>query len=154
AALVSRFASLLESGADPARLGRTLGASLLDPVLPLLDARVKRIVIVPDGALHRLPFDALRLADGHYVFERYAVGLAPSASPLVALRDREKRSARATSVRLLAIGDPAIATTPRDTTRGIDIDDDLSALATMRGAPKLEGAAREARLVARYAPSA
>jgi CHAT domain-containing protein/tetratricopeptide (TPR) repeat protein len=151
---VSRFTSLLESGADAARLGRTLGASLMDPLLPLLTARVKRIVIVPDGALHRLPFDALRLADGRYLFERYAVGIAPSASALVALRARRGRREQATSLRLLAIGDPAIATTIRDTSRDGDAEDDLSAIATMSGAPKLVGASREARLVARYAPTA
>jgi len=154
AASVSRFTSLLESGADAARLGRTLGASLLDPVMPLLNARVKRIVIVPDGPLHRLPFDALRLADGHYLFERYAVGIAPSASAVVALRTRRERSERATSVRLLAMGDPAIATTMRDTSRDGDADDDVSAIATMSGAPRLVGASREVRLVAQYAPTA
>ena len=153
-ASVGRFTSLLESGADAARLGRTLGASLLDPLMPLLNARVKRIVIVPDGALHRLPFDALRLADGRYLFERYAVGIAPSASAVVALRARRARSDASASLRLLAIGDPAIATTVRDTSRDGDAEDDLSALATMTGAPKLIGASREARLVAGYAPAA
>ena len=153
AASVSRFTSLLESGADAARLGRTLGASLLDPVLPLLDARVKRIVIVPDGALHRLPFDAVRVSDGRYLFERYAVGIAPSASALVALRARREGSERTTPLRLLAIGDPAIATTLRDTSRDGNAEDDLSAIA-MSGVPKLVGASREARLVARYAPTA
>ena len=81
---MARFTSLLESGADAARLGRTLGASLLHPLIPLLTARVKRIVIVPDGPLHRLPFDALRLVDGRYLFERYAIGVAPSARPALA----------------------------------------------------------------------
>jgi hypothetical protein len=154
AASVSRFTSLLESGADAARLGRILGASLLDPVLPLLDARIKRIVIVPDGALHRLPFDALRVMDGRYLFERYAVGIAPSASAVVALRARRERNERTTPLRLLAIGDPAIVTTFRDTSRDGDAEDDLSAIATMSGVPKLIGASREARLVARYAPTA
>ena len=152
--VVTRFTSLLESGADPTRLSRTLGAGLLEPLLPILGARVKRIVIVPDGALHRLPFDALRLSDGRYLFERYAVGIAPSASAVVALRARPARDQRSSSLRLLAIGDPAIATTIRDTSRDGDAEDDLSALATMSGAPKLVGASREARLVARYAPAA
>jgi CHAT domain-containing protein/tetratricopeptide (TPR) repeat protein len=151
---VARFTSLLESGTDAARLGRTLGASLLDPVLPLLAPGVKRIVIVPDGALHRLPFDALRLADERYLFERYAVGIAPSASAVVALRARRGRSERATPVRLLAIGDPAIGTAVQDTSRESGAEDDLSAIATTSSAPKLVGASREARLVARYAPSA
>jgi CHAT domain-containing protein len=55
---------------------------------------------------------------------------------------------------MLAIADPAIATTVRDTSRDGDAGDDLSALATVSGAPRLMGASREARLVARYAPAA
>ena len=154
AGAVARLTSLLESGADAARLGRTLGAGLLDSVLPLLGARVKRLVIVPDGALHRLPFDALRLTDGRYLFERYAVGIAPSASAMVALRARRGRNEQAQSLRLLAIGDPAISTKSRNTSRDGDSDDDLATIASVSGAPKLVGASREARLVARYAPSA
>jgi CHAT domain-containing protein len=153
AAMVARFTSLLESGADAAKLGSRLGLALVRPVLPLLGPRVKRIVIVPDGVLHRLPFDALRLSDGRYLFERYAVGIAPSAAAVVALRARPARRQGTSSVRLLAIGDPAIAATVRDTSRDGEADDDLSALATMNGAPKLVGAAREARLVARYTPT-
>jgi len=151
---IARFTSLLESGADAARLSRTLGAGLMDPVLPLLDARVKRIVVVPDAALHRVPFDALRVADGRYLLERFAVAVAPSASAVVALRTRPGRGKAGAPVRLLAIGDPAIATTIRDTSRDGEADEDLSALATMGDAPKLVGASREARLVARYAPVA
>jgi CHAT domain-containing protein/tetratricopeptide (TPR) repeat protein len=154
AASIARFSTLLESGAEAARLGRSLGATVLDPVLPLLDARVKRIVIVPDGPLHRLPFDAIRLADGHYLFERYAVGIAPSASAVVALRARPGQSGQATSVRMLAIGDPAIALPARDTSREGDTDDELSMITKLIGTSKLVGAAREARLVARYAPTA
>jgi CHAT domain-containing protein len=154
AALVARFGSLLESGAEAARLGRTLGSGLLDPLVPLLNPRVKRIVIVPDGALHRLPFDALRLADGKYLFERFAVGVAPSASAVVALRARPRRAEGETSLRLLAIGDPSIARAVRDTARDGDVDDDISTIVAMNGAPKLVGASREAKLVARYAPAA
>jgi hypothetical protein len=66
---IARFAVLLESGSEPHPLARALGAALLDPALAALGPRVSRIVIVPDGALHRLPFDALRLADGRYVAE-------------------------------------------------------------------------------------
>jgi CHAT domain-containing protein len=53
--------------------------------------------------------------------------------------------------RLLALGDPTIAGASRDGTRDVD-DDELRDAASAAGAlSRLEGAAREARLVARYA---
>jgi CHAT domain-containing protein len=150
---VARFGSLIESGADAARLGRTLGAALLDPILPLLDLSVTRVIVVPDGPLHRLPFDALRMANGQYVFERYAVGIAPSASAVVALWSRRTR-APAQPLRLLAFGDPSISGAARGVARDAADDDTRDAGETDAGAlPRLEGAAREARLVARYAPA-
>jgi CHAT domain-containing protein/tetratricopeptide (TPR) repeat protein len=163
AASVGRFVSLVESGADAARLGRELGAALVDPALPLLDPRVTRLVVVPDGPLHRLPFDALRLPDGRYVLERFAVGVAPSASVLAALRGRAPEPPDAPPARLLALGDPAI-TAPRGAPRAgagaVDAarfagDDDPQVIAAAAGGlPRLAGAAREARLVGRYSPRA
>lgn len=147
---VGRFASLVESGADAARLGRSLGAALVQPVLSLLDQRVTRIVVIPDGPLHRLPFDALRMANGQYVVERYAVGVAPSASVVTALWARRRNAAPASSLRMLAFGDPTLTASSRD-----DSDDDLQrAVGVAASLPRLPGAAREARLVSRYAPIA
>jgi CHAT domain-containing protein len=88
------------------------------------------------------------------LFERYAVGVAPSASAIVALRARPRQTEKAASLRLLAIGDPAIATAVRDTSRDGEADDDIATIVALRGAPRLVGASREARLVARYAPAA
>jgi CHAT domain-containing protein/tetratricopeptide (TPR) repeat protein len=151
---VARFTALMESGADATRLARQLGSRLLEPVLPLLGPRVTRLVVVPDGPLHRLPFDALRLADGRYLIERYAFGTAPSASVVTALWTREPRRPPARDVRLLAFGDPA---TPRATPgapRGVDSGDVPPAFHSTDGLPRLTGAAREARRVARYATQA
>src|SRR5262249_1633083 len=88
------------------RRSPTSGRGLSD-----LGPEVTRLVIVPDGPLHRLPWDALRLADGRHVVERYAVSLAPSAAVVAALwrRARERGPATDTPVRLLAFGDPAFA---------------------------------------------
>ncbi|HUQ83157.1 MAG TPA: CHAT domain-containing tetratricopeptide repeat protein [Gemmatimonadaceae bacterium] len=124
---VVRFASLLESGTAAARLARDLGAAFAEPVFSMLDARVTRVIVVPDGVLHRLPFDALRLASGQYAAQRYALGIAPSASVVATLWARPRNAAPASALRLLALGDPPVV-------------------------PRLPGAAREARLVARYAP--
>lgn len=76
---VRRFLALLESGADAAAPARALGEALMGPVTAEL-ATVNRVVVVPDGPLHRVPFDALRLADGKPAVERWAFGLAPSGA--------------------------------------------------------------------------
>ena len=151
-AAVRRFTALVESGIDAPPFGRRLGSALVDPALALLRPGVTRLLVVPDGPLHRLPFDALRLADGRFLVERYALGAAPSASTLLTLWARP-RPASAGPVRLLALGDAAVAQMPRDTTDAAA----ASFFATARAAGALErlnGAAREARLVARYAPAA
>jgi hypothetical protein len=114
---VGRFRALTESGGDASRVARALGAALIEPALSLIDSRVTRLVIVPDGPLHRLPFDALRLADGKYLLERYSTGFAPSASVLAGLWARRPTAQEPTSVRMLALGDPAISTTARGNAR-------------------------------------
>ena len=151
---VSRFRALIESGADASRVAQALGNVLVEPALPVLDARTTRLVIVPDGPLHRLPFDALRLADGRYLLERYSTGFAPSASVLASLWARRPAAQKPSSLRMLALGDPAISTTARGNARAVSAAVFLTAAETAAGLPRLKGAAREAKLVARYAPSA
>ena len=72
-AAVRRFTALVEGGLDTAPFGRRLGSALVDPALALLRPGVTRLIVVPDGPLHRLPFDALRSGDGRYLLlQRYA----------------------------------------------------------------------------------
>ena len=76
----------------------TLGNLLLKPLnLP----SGARLIIVPHGPLHYLPFQALRLG-GQYLIERNPVSIAPSAS--IALR--LAANAPVISPKLLAIGNP------------------------------------------------
>jgi CHAT domain-containing protein len=114
-------------------------------------AGVTRLIVVPDGPLHRVPWDLLRLADGRYVVERYAVSVAPSAAILAELW-RHPRTSAATPARgvpLLAFGDPAFAGTV-----GTGASDASAASsAPLDGPaplPRLAGSGREARLVSRY----
>ena len=58
-----------------------LGAALLGP---LGLAPGQRLIVVPHGPLHYLPFQALRL-DGRYVIETHPVAVAPSISIAVQL---------------------------------------------------------------------
>ena len=85
------FLSFLEDPSIPVAKGfpaaRRLYQILLAPVEPFLSARVDRLIIVPDGILYRLPFEALapREADAAapiYVNDRFTVSYAPSASSL------------------------------------------------------------------------
>ena len=81
-ATIGRFIALLAKGEDPGVAGRApLSAALLDPALAILPSGVTRLIIVPDGPLHRVPWDALRLADGRYWW---------SATPSGSLRPRPR----------------------------------------------------------------
>ena len=156
-AQVTRFTTLLEEGDDPTALASALGAALLDSAAAALPASVTRLVVVPDGILHRLPFDALRLADGRYVLERWATSIAPSAAVARALWSRDAtRGGRADDAsgsepaRVLALGDPAfVGERDGDASRGEAL---RSLFDSAGGLTRLTGSGREARLVASYAP--
>ena len=143
---IARLVGLLEGGEDPKQLERSLAAGLLDSALASLPAGVTRLVIVPDGPLHRMPWDALRLTDERYVAERYAVGVAPSAA-IAATLWSESRGENGGAARVLAFGDPEF---PATATTSRSIDTYRSALDASGGLPRLPYSAREARLVARY----
>jgi hypothetical protein len=153
---IARYVSLVEAGGDPPALARSVGADLLDAALASLPAGVTRLVVVPDGPLHRVPFDALRLADGRYVVERYAVSLAPSAVVVAALRRREQERDRLATrgVRVLAFGDPAFTGPPSaDGDDGGDEGEEYrQAFGEISALPRLPESGREARRVAAYSP--
>jgi tetratricopeptide (TPR) repeat protein len=63
--------------------GRELARTLLPAELP---AGIVRILVVPDGILHYLPFEALARVEGRPLVEAVEVAYVPSASLLRALR--------------------------------------------------------------------
>jgi CHAT domain-containing protein len=79
---------------------RGLHDLLLRPVLAALPG-VDHLVVVPDGALWHVPFQALQDARGRFVADTIAVSYAPS---LTALREVLRRPAAAPSRGVLAIG--------------------------------------------------
>ncbi|HEX7333933.1 MAG TPA: CHAT domain-containing protein [Pyrinomonadaceae bacterium] len=88
-----------------------LSQYLLQPVSAMLAGK-KRLVVVADGALHRLPFEALLLpgAPAHgdlrklpYLIRRFAISYAPSASVLAELQDEQRAAA---SRGFIGFGDP------------------------------------------------
>jgi len=92
---------------DFRKAARALHRILIAPIAPLL-AKGKTWILVPDGPLWNLPFQALVDAGGRYVAERAAIVYAPSISawmemsrPRAAMPDRERRE-------LLAFGNPMV----------------------------------------------
>lgn len=81
-----------------------------EPLRQLILARKpKKLVIIPDGALHNLPFEALLIRDGeksNFVLDAFPpIGYAPSASILIQLAKRPESSA-ASRQKLVTLGDP------------------------------------------------
>jgi CHAT domain-containing protein/tetratricopeptide (TPR) repeat protein len=136
---IARLEALIQSGKESASVAASLGSTLLAPAVALIGPAIRRLVIIPDGPLHRLPFDALRLQRSRFVTERYAISSAPSAGVLLRLWQRSTAPGR--PMRLLAFGDPTYRV--QKPTTGEPGDSSL---------PRLRRSAGEARLVARYSP--
>ena len=92
--------TLIKLNPNAAKIGDQIGQLLL---APLGIEAGKRIVIVPHGPLHYLPFQALRL-DGKYLIERNPISIAPSISIAARLAERTPTAA----AQLLAFGNPTI----------------------------------------------
>jgi CHAT domain-containing protein len=73
---------------------------LIEPLRP--EIRGDRVVFVPHGVLHYLPFTALRSPAGRWVVEDFAVSTLPSASVLRYLTDKGAGA----STRALVVGNP------------------------------------------------
>jgi tetratricopeptide (TPR) repeat protein len=159
---VDRLDALIEQDAPIDAPARTLGAGLLGRVSRALPSAIVRLVIVPDGALYRVPFAALRLPDGHAVVERYAIAIAPSATVIATLWHRHSRPGGA---RVLAFGDPVLpheAIAAPDAIRGSDeadtiiadtIADDRDAAGALERAgqlPRVPWTADEARVIGAF----
>ncbi len=86
-----------------AKEGRELHSLLLEPIPAHADKL--RFVIVRDGELHLLPFDALRNTKGQFVLLSHIVTYSPSASALYFLRTA--RPATQPTLPFLAVGDVA-----------------------------------------------
>jgi CHAT domain-containing protein len=78
-----------------------------------------RIVIVPDGNLHVLPFDSLRDKQGRHLGDRQIITYSPSATALYLLRTTPPE--RQATLAMLAVGGPGSAGTDKSgpQTRGL-----------------------------------
>ena len=143
--MITRFTSLVESGAIPEALARRLGDALIAQAIQSLPERITRLLIVPDDVLHRVPFEALRLGTGQWLLERFSVSLVPSASVAAHLWQRTRD---ASDVAILAMGD---ATFSRGSvTEQYDRGQTFGPAFDPDPLPRLAASAGEARAIARY----
>ncbi len=68
---------------------KQLDAFLVQPIPETFTG--KRFIVVPDGILNLLPFEALRNSEGQYLLMSSAISYAPSATVLDALRRKDKQ---------------------------------------------------------------
>lgn len=102
-----------------------LHAGLLAPLLKHLSPEIKRLIIVPDGVLHYLPFETLTREAGlddqskqaseganysspRYLLEDFSVSYTPSATVLAEL-NASQEALPVASADLLVLADPTIA---------------------------------------------
>lgn len=99
---VDEFRQAVTRGKGTApQIAARLGAEL---IAPLRLTGQERLVVVPHGPLHYLPFQAMRV-DGAWLVERHRVSVVPSMSIAAQLLARKP----VVPARLLAFGNPKIA---------------------------------------------
>jgi len=108
AARVRQFEQQLSSRSDDFHVS---ARELYDLLLKPADAQIglkTKLVVVPDGILWRLPFEALQPADDHYVLDQMQVSYALSLS---ALREQQKQRQSSTRLNptLAAFGNPLLS---------------------------------------------
>jgi len=86
-------------------------ATLFSSLLGELSQRIEeggKLVIVPDGVLHYLPFEAL-IQNGRYLLEDHEISYLPSASMMGLWQTSPERAEAPDRMELLAFGDPTFA---------------------------------------------
>ncbi|HEX5891117.1 MAG TPA: tetratricopeptide repeat protein [Pyrinomonadaceae bacterium] len=107
---VRHFQQLLSSRADNFHeQARELYELLVKPAEGQIGLKTK-LVVVPDGVLWHLPFEALQPAEDLYVVDHMQVSYAPSLSALREMRKQRLPVGRLNSL-LVAYGNPELSTT-------------------------------------------
>ncbi len=96
--------SFLRGGAADVAAARRLYDWLVAPVRQLMDQ--PRVVVVPYGPLHQLPFETLRDHKGSALIDAYEISYLPAASALRYV-NKTRPCANKEKLRLLAVVDPA-----------------------------------------------
>lgn len=120
--LTGRYISQIEAQQAGDKAAAELYQLLLAPFASQLVN--KRLIIVPDGKLHLLPFDSLRDPEGRYVLASSVIVRSPSATVLEVVRTKLRTHPPGRT--LLAVGAVPYQTGPR-------------AVAELAGSPNLVG---------------
>ena len=143
---IARFLTVIQSGRSDSVAAARLGEAILGKVVRRLPAEITDLVLVPEDALHRLPFAAL-MVGGHRVVERFAVHVAPSAAVALSLWGARPQPG---PVRMLAFGD---ARFPLDDGRDPpETRAHFASFATNGGLTRLSASATEVREAVRHWP--
>ncbi len=128
-ARAAKFRETLAKGSPGFRQpARELYNLLLKPAAAQLQGKTS-LVIVPDGALWELPFQALLTASNRYLLEDCAIAYAPSLTALremTRLRDGKKDSTNYPT--LLAFGNPALGNQTITRAKSVLMDEKLDPL--------------------------
>lgn len=93
---------------------REVASRIWDP----LEVDSERVIVVPHGALHSLPFAALRAADGSSLADRHVFSYLPSATTYRYLAAPEaEANGRAARVLAVGVGDRSIPQVDREVRR-------------------------------------
>jgi CHAT domain-containing protein len=141
---VARLTSRLEARQDARAVAKELAAELIQPAHSLLARGFRKLVIIPDGSLNFVPFDALILSNGRHLLDDYETSIAPSLA--IAGRWWRSKVVAGPVLPSLVLGDPAysrsgsaLSFAARALTPWIDRPDAF---------PRLPASGREARRVA------
>ncbi|HXN23446.1 MAG TPA: CHAT domain-containing protein [Candidatus Dormibacteraeota bacterium] len=99
--LTRRYLEQTRARHDDIALANQLYATLLSP-LPV-EATSERLIVVADGILHLLPFDALHDSAGAFLVETHTISYAPASTVLTVLR--KTKEAREPRHIFLGLGD-------------------------------------------------
>ncbi len=105
----SQVKGYLEAIADRDNNDFKLGHELFKTLVsPGLDGKFKKIIFIPDGILHYLPFETLLIQEDsrRWLIEDYKISYAPSITSLREIIEREGAQKQKTRKDLLAFGDP------------------------------------------------
>ena len=143
---IDRYLAVVQSERNDSAGAARLGAQILGTVLRRLSPDVTELVIVPEDALHRLPFAAL-IVGGHRVADRFSVHVTPSASIALSLWSVRRAPGIA---RMIAFGD---ARFPSDDARNPPVTRaHFAAFASNGGLTRLSASATEVREAVRHWP--